>query len=332
MKKIYRLDALRGIACIIVLVAHWISTSTSYGIYAAGCGKIGVWCFMIMSGFFLMLPYVDGVLNFSLRNYYIKKIFRIYPAYIVALILAALIGFITPDRILLHIFALEGVGHFWYMPVILKLYLVYPLIVLLNKWVTNRKVFVGILSALAIGFAFIFPYQNYIENAICLYWYVPVFIAGMLLAFVYVRYKDGKKLVLGDIVVVVAMLGIWAFTPLSREVLLNCEPSAYLQNKYLLIGFFWIIIIIGILFGKYIGLWLDKCKLLQWVGKISFPLYLFHYLILWKINAYLSNMLAKGLVLIVLSVVFAWLVNRFIEEPLNKWVRYSKWLKKSEDF
>ncbi len=320
MNKIKKLEALRGIACIIVLVAHWLSTSTSYGIYASGCGKIGVWCFMIMSGFFLMLPYVDGVERFSLRNYYIKKIFRIYPVYLGALLIAVLIGFIMVEQVVPHIFALEGGGHFWYMPVVLKLYLIYPLFILLNKVVENRKVFVGILLIVAVVYVFLFPYTDYIENSICLYWYMPVFIAGMLLAFAFAKCKD-KKFLLGDVAVIFGVIGILSFTPFFRKILWGAEPSGYLQNKYLLIGFFWIIVIAGILWGKYIGTWMDKCRILQRVGKISFSIYLFHYLILWKINIYISNMLVKGLLLVVISVVVSELMNKFVEQPLNSFTR-----------
>ena len=51
MKKLISINVLRGIACLIVLFAHIISTSATYGMYVSGCGKIGVWCFLVISGF-----------------------------------------------------------------------------------------------------------------------------------------------------------------------------------------------------------------------------------------------------------------------------------------
>ena len=41
LRKKY-IDSIRGIACLIVLTAHIIATDTTIGIYASGCGKIGV--------------------------------------------------------------------------------------------------------------------------------------------------------------------------------------------------------------------------------------------------------------------------------------------------
>lgn len=44
LERVKWLHSLRGVACIIVLIAHIISTDSNIGGYASGCGKIGVWC------------------------------------------------------------------------------------------------------------------------------------------------------------------------------------------------------------------------------------------------------------------------------------------------
>ncbi len=270
MEKNLKFESLRGIACIIVLVAHWISTSSSYGIYAMGCGKIGVWCFMIMCGFFLMLPYVDDVDHFSVLHFYLKRFLRIYPVYIVSLLLAVISGLIKLDDVLPHILAMKGAGHFWYMPVIIKMYLVYPVFIFLYKFIKNGKVFVGILiSVTALSFFYLIRYTDYQENSIRLYWYIPIFAVGMILAFVFKNIRD-KKILLGDFLVILGVTGILALTPLFRKILWGFEPSGYLHDKYLLVVALEAIIFLGIMCGKYIGELLGRCRFLQKVGKLVF--------------------------------------------------------------
>lgn len=99
---------MRGIACLIVLVAHIVATS-KYGIYASGSGKIGVWCFMLLSGFFLMLPLINDD-KFNIKEFYIKKVFRIYPSYIIVLVLSVIVFY--KSDLIMHIFGLKGFGHF----------------------------------------------------------------------------------------------------------------------------------------------------------------------------------------------------------------------------
>lgn len=75
-EKIQSIDSIRGIACIIVIISHVIFFDQQIGIYANGCGKIGVTCFLIMSGFLSFLPYVSSdkdcnniSINFVLKYY-----------------------------------------------------------------------------------------------------------------------------------------------------------------------------------------------------------------------------------------------------------------------
>ena len=83
-KKIRYIDSLRGIACIIVLVAHVVASDSVIGRYASGCGKIGVWLFMLLSGMLLIMPYLNSDKNFGLKEwgiFYKKKIIRLLNRY-----------------------------------------------------------------------------------------------------------------------------------------------------------------------------------------------------------------------------------------------------------
>ena len=123
-KKLEWLESIRGIACLIVFLAHIISRDFRIGIYASGCGKIGVWVFMLISGMLSILPYIHNEnLLFHIKklpNYYVKKILKIYPSYLVAILMAWILGFIEFESIPKYIFIIETWGHLWFMPVIIK--------------------------------------------------------------------------------------------------------------------------------------------------------------------------------------------------------------------
>lgn len=200
------------------------------------------------------------------------------------------------------------------MPVILKIYLIWPLFVYLYKNM-SKKSFVCCLIIIAVFLLIAFPYNTYIENSINLYWCIPIFIFGMLLAFIYNYYKQQEKII-WDYLCIMGIIGIIIFTPLMRKLLWDIEPSAYLQNKYLLISSFWIIIILSCLFGKYFKKILEKCYFLQWIGKLSYSIYLFHYVILWKLNS--ISIYTRGLIVILVSLLAATFINKIIDETYQK--------------
>jgi peptidoglycan/LPS O-acetylase OafA/YrhL len=192
------IDAIRGMACLIVIFAHIVASDANYGMYANGCGKIGVWLFMIMSGFLSFLPFatnpdrLDKIEIGYVLAYYKKKLVRLYPAYLIALLFAFAIGFITSVKdVVKSIFAIEGIGHFWYMPVILKFYVIFPLYLLLWKAVhKSAKRFSIVIIAVGVISGVAFPFNKYVENSTQLRWYIPVFMMGILLSVVYVQFRE----------------------------------------------------------------------------------------------------------------------------------------------
>ena len=178
MSRVKKFDSLRGLACLIVLFAHLLSSSPRYGIYASGCGKIGVWCFMLLSGFFFMQALIQNPKT-NIANFYYRRILKLYPTYIIALIFASAIGFIEIRDTFQHLTGLKGYGHFWYMPVILKFYLICPLFVVIynlilkitqNNEKKTKYIYSIILLIACITICIIFPFTKYTENSINLYW------------------------------------------------------------------------------------------------------------------------------------------------------------------
>jgi len=96
-----QLDSLRGLAAFFVFLSHYfllfnIYPATSAAIKASPLGILingnsAVMFFFVLSGFVLSLPFIENKKTLSLSEFYIKRIFRIYPAYIAAIILAVVL-------------------------------------------------------------------------------------------------------------------------------------------------------------------------------------------------------------------------------------------------
>lgn len=192
-KKILWLDSIKGIACLLVLEMHVIATDLQIGKYVSGCGKIGVWMFMLLSGFFFFYTECEneeiGIKD--IFNFWKKKIVRIYFPYLIALVIAYVLGWLENyNDIFRHALLLEAKRHFWYMPVIFKFYFVAPFFKIL-LWIINKKqkesrkaifIFDSVVLIIAITFLILFPANIYVENSLELKWYLPVFCFGILLA------------------------------------------------------------------------------------------------------------------------------------------------------
>lgn len=319
-KKTTWLSSLRGIGCLFVLAAHLGASSTNYGMYFNGCGKIGVWLFMIFSGFWFLYPLCQRQQVLKGRNlmgYYGKKIIRIMIPYLAVLLISMGLGFIPDGKELLrHLLLVDGFGHFWYMPVIMKFFLIAPLFWLLQQMIRNKKWLFAIIAGIGIALSVVFPFTTYTENSTQLRWYVPVFLMGMLLAIIWDFWNNWKENSVGaDVIVLALVVILFSLTPWFRQKLWGIEPSAYLQNKYLLMGGLWCLIILGIVKGKIWKAWLNKSRILQWIGEISFPLYLIHFPILMRLNTTEMGWTKKVIIVLVTSILLAAILHWGVEKP-----------------
>ena len=283
--------------------------------YANGCGKIGVWLFMLLSGFLFgrsSFHRSRSLSVFAVLEYYEKKIVRIFPEYLIALLLSAALGLFPIREIRSMLLLRSAWGHFWYMPVVLEFYLLAPGLALLRRAVGDKKKwrYSGILMVLAVTMALLFPYTAYPENAIQLQWYLPVFLMGVVLSEVSVLPVRKSKWF--DILPLVGVAGVLALTPLGRQLLAGVSPSSYLQNKYLLIGSLWGLVFLGALFGARTSDAMSRPILLRRLSAYSYDLYLFHYgILIWLWHHYGSlQTWTRGMITIAAAAVIALLLEK----------------------
>lgn len=318
--KVDSIDYIRGIACIIVLISHIISTDKRYGMYVNGCGKIGVWCFFVLSGFLSFYQIIDKKEKLTFKwflKYYLKKILRLFPQYLIALLITYKLGFINISQVGEHLVCNEGWGHFWYMPVIIKFYIIFPVIALVYK-ISNEYVVACLVSVAGAILAVIYPFTIYEENSTNIYWYLPILFMGILLCIIYSKtgdkLKDNKYMLICTHIIFIIVVAIMVIlTPVLRKILWDIQPTRWLQNKYLLYGFLWTIFILAVVLNKQISNFIEKLKIFKIVGNISFEIYLIHYPVLLKLRSHIENTFIRGVAVIFISIVVSFVINYFIK-------------------
>lgn len=143
-----QLDGVRGVAVLAVLVSHWVAGANRFG----HIGLAGVYVFFVLSGFLITGILIQsrhrrehGELSLSeaLTGFFGRRFLRIFPAYYFALFAAYLLlpQMATTDLVwnLAYLGNLRAMidgqtqilNHFWSLAVEEQFYLVWPLLVLL---------------------------------------------------------------------------------------------------------------------------------------------------------------------------------------------------------
>lgn len=92
-----QLDSLRGLAALTVFIGHSVGSVVNASVLTKVQttplsilfnGYAAVMFFFVLSGFVLSLPFVNNEKPLSLTAFYTKRFFRIYPAFLIAMVLS----------------------------------------------------------------------------------------------------------------------------------------------------------------------------------------------------------------------------------------------------
>jgi len=301
VKQYYEsVDALRCIAVFSVLFSHFINQKITLHLFL---GAAGVDLFFVISGF-LITEILFGYkakkrsLIANLKIFYIRRTIRIFPIYYLFLIVTFFLfrqqvseaiswAFCYCINIYNETHSLPLIfDHLWSLSIEEQFYLCWPLIILLTPWnwelrVISSLILIGIIYRVSVNDS------RYMLSAIsCL----DAFGIGALLAYLK-RYKENLLLK------ILQMNWIWATIIVlwAIKIYLSFHEMDFLLKYFRLM----IAILSFVLIGKavYIGPlqnnnWWTMMMKNKWMirlGRISYGIYMFHYLVFCYLKPIVDN-------------------------------------------
>lgn len=329
MQKIYSLQYLRAFAAILVLLTHVLQLCDVRPNDVFWAGQWGVDIFFLLSGFIIYLTTKE---ESSWIDFGIKRIFRIYPAYLLILTfyllyktsfslnMNELIGGGNLKNLICNILMLpiSGpittksliVGQAWSTVFELYFYFLFAILLLFKKPKRYIVFFIVICSFVGYGYrfaGFLFDGVLGFLSSVMGSSHNLFFVEGVLLA---ICYKNGWLKICNKILycmLFVAMISIYIW----------CMTHTYNQVYSILLSPF---VFVGVLllndFVKKESWW---NKVLSFLGDISFSIYLVHCLIIRIImnnmgigNLYAVIVLSLLLTIMASSVIYLLVEKRFI--------------------
>lgn len=330
------IDGLRALAVLLVIFNH-INISLFSG------GFIGVDIFFVISGFLITsIIYKEMTEDrFSIAKFYKKRVIRLGPALFTVLATVSVIcsfillphelseyfkSLVYSTFLMANIYMRKEVGeyfatsvdevpllHLWSLGVEEQFYIFWPLILLLLIKKTNAKWLFWIVLGLIICSIYQAEYQI-LKNAGKAYYRVTVraceMLLGALICFlpiIKIRETIARIFVWIGIIIVIACAVIFdektKFPGLNS--MIPCLATA-------------VIIYMGQVLNKHNYLLANPIS--TWIGKISYPMYLWHWPLIVFLNIYLIPLDAViQLGIVSLTIIMAYATYKFIELPARKW-------------
>lgn len=320
------LDGLRTIGFLIVFIAHLGQKYKTFFI----AGKVGVALFFIISAFLFsthLIQNIDAMKNIKHWIVYItKRIIKLYPAYIIVLIIELFLGNYNFPKFLSHIFLLDVKQHYWTIPVMIQFYLIIPFIIkTLKKMFKDRInviIFFLLLTLGIYGFLYTQITSPFIINNASqtnIIFYGPSFLIGVILSYIYFLIQDKKVKILN----ILHFLGIFIpiffliiFVPYSYKMFTQGSNGTLLFFPLSLFSIFWSIIMLSLLFNKgKVKTFLEN-YFISYIGKISYNAYLIHIIVINIVFAYFSNFVIGGIISFCITLITSALLYELLEKPI----------------
>lgn len=352
LSRIPELDGLRGVAILLVVLFHYISTQLPGSThpmgrmlrYATSFGWVGVDLFFVLSGFLIgsiLIVQKHSPRYFS--TFYMRRLVRIVPNYFLLLALFVIVWqlpyfannyFLTAHNdiplwsyfAMLHNFYMaarhslgnDALSITWSIGIEEQFYLLFPLLV----YFLHRRWLPYLLSALIVGAIIVrAQFDHWIPKYVLLPARMDGLAIGFLVAFLHqegllAKYKTAlNRWLMAVMIVVIAACGYFYWRLGDLGVV-----------KHTLFSIVFAIMLIFALTrqGSWYAAFLRN-KALMWVGTISYSLYLFHYLILGVAHHItgqhdigISNIADIGVTVaaFIASLLFSWIVYRQLEKPM----------------
>jgi peptidoglycan/LPS O-acetylase OafA/YrhL len=354
-KSVYfpNLNGIRFIAALLVVISHVGQFKPYFGYPDWGLeptkiiGRLGVLLFFALSGFlitYLLLTEEKNFKKISIKDFYIRRVLRIWPLYFFVIIVAFLIlpnfqFFIVPGferniiydnfgwKALLYFtfFANMGDAFFamipfasqaWSIGTEEQFYLIWP--VLISK-IKKHRILLMFSVVFFYVLVFAFLHTHFSENLphrvlLQKFWWLFNIDCMAIGGFFAISLHTGKylKLFLNKWLFYIVLIGTIAM--IGRGIIVP-----YVHNE--VYAFLFGIIILNFAANKEIGISLEN-KILHYLGKISYGIYMYHILAIVmciKLLMYLNLMsdwilipLSLGVAILMASISYTYFESRFI--------------------
>lgn len=322
------LDGIRGCAALVVVVQHAFQLDYISGSPPAGYfGVLGVSVFFALSGFLMAFLYLGEVFRFRTTiDYSVSRIARIAPAYLlVVLVCWVITRFVDPNfifaitkqNIVRHLFFSGSVGVFWSIPPEVQFYAFFLLI--WYSWSKARSgnympfAFTTLLCIAMITLSGGLP-GTFLPTKLS--FFLSGTTAGVVARYVQSRVTGSRWVFLVQVI----MLCIVASYALvlcrqSYEALYSSIPYSILCG----------VLILSLSIQSDISKGIFGSRVMVFIGKISFALYLVHFPCLYALRkayegGYVANWAALAMA-VALSVGLSTLIHVAVERPAQRRIK-----------
>lgn len=281
-------ETLKGLTIVSILINHYLNLNINGDF--RGFANLTVVVFFILSSYgiyhSLERTFTNSTINIqSLSIFYLNRAIKIFPLFWIAYILETIL--FGKKLSLLALLGLSAPGHYWFIPAILQCYAIAPFVYFLIK---KKRIFA--INAIIWSFVFvnislnspflnqqIGPYFNYVHLGWrnCFFLYIFVFSLSMLSA-IYLEswdkvVKHEKLLWFYYAIILVSIFMISGKYTIELEYLFNLFVKSLIPIALLTISTFY-----------FISNRLDS-RIFSWLGKVSFSVFLFHFIFYKAVNS-----------------------------------------------
>lgn len=334
--KITQIQGLRALAALLVTLFHakWVNG-----------GFIGVDIFYVISGFLitgLLLREIERTGTINFKEFYARRFKRLLPtSFFVLLVTAVASWLLIPatmrsslgrDIIAASLYVSNylfawwqadyqnldatpsPVIHYWSLAVEEQFYLIWPLLILfffIAATKFKKKILLTLLVATVTALSFVFSIYQTETSPIWAFYSLPTRAWELGL---------GALLVLLPPIKTKKLVGLLGFIFIIASAFIFGETTAFP-------GVNAVLPVLGtVMLISTINSWppflndVANSRMFQWLGEISYPLYLWHWPLLVLPSTYFARPLAiyERILAIIATIILADLTHRFIEEPFRK--------------
>lgn len=335
-QEIRRLNCIRGIAVMIVILSHFSNESGIWGgVLGQGAGQLGVMIFFLLSAFLMSHLYFDlSPTKENLKKFAIARTARVIPLFLFVVFLSYFIYQIPlfsirdyfyniPDvpSLISHLLLLSGASVLWSIPPEIYFYVLFACL-WAGKKIAGKIIL--IIPALFLVISFFIPPQKapeatlfgiYVKLSILQVY--PYFCAGVLLGCLYNYWQ--APLFLSRHIFIAVLLAIPLLYPNILMKLTGATHGLWSDPRLLIALTVIFFILVFLVPNKNIIL---ENRIGDFLGKVSYSVYLLHYPILLVLKSFgvLQNLFGLlvfiGITLFVSALSFA-----YLEVPSREWIK-----------